>query len=337
MSAENSLFPWHSDVWASLQQRRLQQRLPHALLLTGAVGMGKMQFSQQVAHSLLCNQPTADGFACQHCPACRLLHSGNHPDLLQIKPSEAGKAIQVDQIREMIKFCALTSSYGRYQVVIISPAEAMNHNAANSLLKILEEPNANTLIMLISHRPMGLLATVRSRCQKLDFNRTDKHLMQNWLNQKLQTLKQNQYSAELLLALTHQAPLAALALLEENIIQKRKTLFDSLPTLLEGQIDPLKIAEQWQTLDGVQVIQWLQSWTMDMIRFLMTQQLTVIINQDYQAFIQKISTRFELKHLFQLLEQQQENYRLLTTGANIKAQHLLELLALQFVEHLKHR
>ncbi len=337
MPAENSLLPWHSELWSALQQRRLQQRLPHALLLTGTAGMGKMQFAQHFAHSLLCNQPTADGFACQHCPACRLLQSGNHPDLLQIKPSETGKAIQVDQIREMIKFCALTSSYGRYQVVIISPAEAMNHNAANSLLKILEEPHANTLIMLVSHRPMGLLATVRSRCQKLDFNRTDKHVMQHWLNQKLQGLKQTQYSAELLLTLTHQAPLAALALLEDNAIQKRKTLFDSLPTLLEGQIDPLKIAEQWQTLDGVQVIQWLQSWTMDMIRFLMTQQITMISNQDYQALIQTMSNRFEITHLFQILEQQQENYRLLTTGANIKAQHLLELLALQLVEHLKQR
>lgn len=325
----NTILPWHKTLWQQIQRSHQQNRLPHALLLCGPQGMGKALFARCLAESLLCEQPQTEGQACGHCKTCLLLRAETHPDLLQIQPADVGKAITVDQIRALIQFSTLTTNYGHNQIIIVNPAEAMNRNAANSILKLLEEPPSSTLLMLISHQPMALLATIRSRCQRIDFSRPDKTITLTWLRKQLPS---ETGQTQLLLNLTTQAPLAALALAKTEGMKKRGELFNSLAELPKGKNDPVQIAKQWNQHDAAQIIQWMLSWTMDIIRYALTESKRNLINHDWSEPLQRQAKQLDLHGLFNLLDLQTETLRLITSKANIKPQGLLETLAIAWLK-----
>lgn len=332
----DTILPWHDSLWQQVLRRQQQDRLPHAFLLCGPPGMGKAWFARRLAAILLCEKsfqlPEAERLesACGHCQSCHLLTAETHPDLLLVQPTAGGQLISVEQIRELIKFCSLTSYYGRYQIVIINPAEAMNRNAANSLLKLLEEPPPNTLFMLISHQPMALLATIRSRCQRLDFSHPNRDLTQAWLHKQLK--HSSEFNIPLLLNLSAQAPLAALTLVTNEGMAKRREFFDSLIQLSNAQHDPIKIAEKWTQLETTLIWQWLLSWTMDIIRYAATGQTKYFINQDYQNPLQSLAKQLDLPNWFELLDSQQEAYQLIVKNTNVKLQGLLESIAITWVK-----
>jgi DNA polymerase-3 subunit delta' len=323
-----TVLPWHDVLWQRMQHRWKQNRLPHSLLFCGPQGMGKALFAQRFSETLLCKQPFADGQACGQCKSCHLLKAGTHPDLRKVQPAEVGKQIAIDQIRNLIKFCTLTAEYGHYQIVIIEPAEAMNRNAANSLLKLLEEPPSNTLLMLVSHQQMALLATIRSRCQRFEFSNPDRNVTQVWLRSQLSS----KMNVRLLLNLSAQAPLAALALAENESMAKRQSLFESLAQLPTGKNDPIRVAEGWNQLEAKQVLQWMLLWTMDIIRYATTGQTQYIINQDHQQILQHLAKQFNVQKLFELFDLQKEAYQLVTGTANIKPQSLLESIAIAWIK-----
>lgn len=330
-----TILPWHQSQWTHILQHYQSDRLPHALLFCGPIGMGKRQFVQQLTEILLCNRPllptenNTQFQACGQCKPCHLIKVGNHPDLKIVSPTEVGKQIKIEQIRDLIEFCNLTPNYERYQIVIISPAEALNRNAANSLLKLLEEPPAKTLVFLISHQPMALIATIRSRCQRINFTYPESNSVHNWLKNQLTTPQ----DIELLLNLSAQAPLAALALVENEDLAKRQLLFNSLATLPIKSENPLQVAEMWNKLEAEKVLQWMLSWTMDLIRYAMTQQTQYIVNQDFKEPLQRLAKQLVLQKLFAILELEKEVYRLIaSTTANIKSQGLLESLAIEWVK-----
>ena len=151
---KNILYPWQKNQWQRLLSQHRQERLPHALLLTGAAGLGKETFARQFAQFLLCK--AAGESVCGQCAGCSLILANNHPDLLMIAPEESGKNIKVDQIRDMSATLNQTAQRAGYQVAIISPAEALNRAAANALLKTLEEPSGRVLLLLVSHQPGAL-------------------------------------------------------------------------------------------------------------------------------------------------------------------------------------
>ncbi len=244
---------WHRDVWDRLQNSRQQHKFPHALLLQGPVGIGKDELARLLSQSLLC-QNTADieGMACGQCQSCRLFNSGNHPDFLQISPEEAGKAIKVDQIRQMVSALAMTSHAGGYKVVVITPADNMNINAANSLLKTLEEPTDNTLILLVSVAPACLPATVRSRCQSYTCVLPETGVARNWLSQQLDEGE----DIDALLELANGAPYTALKLHETDAIKRWLACLEQLAQLANGQLDPVTTAAGWNKKDGLQQVDW---------------------------------------------------------------------------------
>ena len=250
--------PWLEPAWQQLNRARLQSRLPHALLLTGSEGVGKQLLAERIVHALLCESPDQQGNPCGQCAACGWLAAGTHPDFLRLEPEEAGKAIKVDPVRSLCTGLGITSHGGRYKVAIVSPAEAMNINAANSLLKTLEEPTANTLLILASAAPGRLLPTVRSRCQQIQVPLPSQQQAIEWL--AAQGLEGEAATDSLLLA--GGGPLYALTLHREGAEALLNNSLQQLQAVGEGRLDPLTVASEWQgdalalRLDGWR--RWLQ-------------------------------------------------------------------------------
>lgn len=174
--------PWHREALGRLLARR--PRMPHALLVSGRTGIGKVDFARELARSLLCESPI-DRFACGECPSCHWFSQSNHPDYREIVPeaseegegdaadADAGKdskkslVIKIDQVRRIRDFVALSTHRAGHRAVVIHPAEALQPAAANALLKTLEEPPPATVIVMVADRPARLLATIRSRCESV--------------------------------------------------------------------------------------------------------------------------------------------------------------------------
>jgi len=172
----------HSATWQRLTG--MVDRLPHALLLHGAAGVGKLALAERFAQFLLCEDRKQGTQPCGVCNGCRWFLGGNHPDVRFLEPetlarnlpgTEEGEEekpkdgkpsnqIKIDQTRALGDFVHVVSHRGGRRVAIIHPAEDMNTATANSLLKILEEPPATAVFLLVSHRPARLLPTIRSRC-----------------------------------------------------------------------------------------------------------------------------------------------------------------------------
>ena len=315
-------YPWQKDLWESLLKRVTAGHLPHALLFAGDQGFGKGQLAEQLAHTLLCQSPSDNGIPCGKCQACGLLAAGTHPDLRTLEPEEEGKVIPADTVRAVADFFALKGQYGGRQIVIINPAEAMNRFGANGLLKTLEEPTPEALLILVTSQPSLLLPTIRSRCQKVIFSRPDEINAVKWLKDRLGSEANTASLASTLLALANGAPLEALKLHEMGSLEVRQGLADQWLQVIEGRGDPLKCAASWADLGLPRAVNWLNSWTMDLIRLKSGAELDVITNTDLQPQFQKLVQRFDMKGLFGHLEQITEYSR--WAGGQINAQLALE-------------
>ncbi len=163
-----------------LQQAIISGRVAHAYLITGALGSGKKTLAMAFAQALFCNvQP---GSACGTCRDCRRIEAGNHPDVIIIEP-DAGK-IKIDQVRRLKEQFALQAYEGSWKVGIVVGAETMTVEAANSLLKLLEEPSGRAVIMLLSSSPSMLLPTIVSRCQRIAMKRIPRQLIASFLERE---------------------------------------------------------------------------------------------------------------------------------------------------------
>lgn len=298
-----SPYPWQKDLWESLYKRAQAANLPHALLFTGGQGLGKALMAEQLAHTLLCQSPTNDGSPCGSCQACGLISAETHPDLLILEPEEEGKVIPVETIRSVSAFLSLKGKYGNRQIVIIRPAEAMNIYGANGLLKTLEEPTPEALIILITNKPSLLLPTIRSRCQQVSFPLPERAVALHWLNERLDLGEKSETVVPVLLSMAGGAPLEALKLYEIGGFELRQRLVEKWLQVIEGRGDPLQCAAKWTDLDFPRAINWLFSWTTDLIRLKSGADKDVIINIDLQPQLQKLATRLDLMGLFGLLEQ----------------------------------
>lgn len=247
-------YPWQQDQWQQLALQIEQQRLPHALLLTGSKYIGKYQFALSLAQRLLCHAPVG-GYSCGQCKSCHLVMSGGHPDNFKIEPEEEGKAIKIDLIRQLGEFVAKTSQQGGWKVIIISPAESMNINASNALLKSLEEPGPNTLLILVCNEPSRLSATIRSRCRMVKFPVPSISKVRPWL---AQVAGQNE-DIEQLLHYSNGCPLLALQLLETDLLERRRKFVGLIDDLSEHRISALIVAEACQENDSPMMVDWLYS------------------------------------------------------------------------------
>ena len=318
----NTETPWLDNAWQQINRARLQARLPHAILLTGAEGVGKRQLAERIVHALLCESPDEQGAACGACAACGWLQAGTHPDLLVLEPEEAGKAIKVDQVRALSAGLSITSHGGRYKVAIVRPAEAMNINAANSLLKTLEEPTANTLLILASAAPGRLLATVRSRCQQIQAPTPDPAQAIDWLT--AQGVTGDAATRSLLLA--GGAPLRALSLHESGAESLMAECLEQLRGVSEGRLDPLGVAAEWQGDDMTLRLGSWRQWLQSLIRARLVPSDTLALSVAQK--LQTIAESVDCKSLYTFLDR--INSALNTLGSGLNRQLVLEDLMMRW-------
>ena len=267
--AAQALLPWHRDLaTATLRQR---SQWPQALLVAGRRGLGKRALALHFARALLCESPRADGDACGVCPSCVYAAAGAHPDLRLIEPlltDEEGNVtvvdtITVDRIRELTAFTQLSTHRHRAKVAVIAPAEAMNAAAANALLKTLEEPPADTYLMLVSHQSARLPATIASRCQRLPVPEPDVAAAVAWLQ------AQGVADADRVLAQAGRAPLLALELADPMLQRECASLLAELarperlsPVAIGARLDAAGKDERKPLLAAA--VYWLLTWTADL-------------------------------------------------------------------------
>ena len=225
--------PWQTEFWSLFNRRINEQHLPHALMINALEGIGAVALAKAMAYRLLCLN-VEEGKPCGRCKACQLISAGTHPDLFEIEPEEQGKPIKIDQIRKLCVNVAKTAQQGGWKVVVIAPAEAMNIAASNALLKSLEEPEANTLMILVSHRLSRVPTTVRSRCQIESLLPPSNDMALSWLSDN-----NTQADIELneVLTIANGQPMLALDYIQTGGLEHLK----HVESLLDNFVSQLKV------------------------------------------------------------------------------------------------
>ncbi|MBX9675265.1 MAG: DNA polymerase III subunit delta' [Methylotenera sp.] len=266
------MYIWQKNQWQHIMQQRAT--LPHALLIRGSAGIGKQDFALELARSLLCNVPI-ETHACGECASCLWFKEMHHPDFRLISPEDAELSedtpkkkatkksqISVAQIRQLIDYLSLSQHQASgYRVILISPAETLNIASANALLKMLEEPPANTLFLLVTNQPQRLLATITSRCQAIDMPLPSKQDALSWVKE------QNVSNAEATLDYAGGAPLIALQGAAHSDLTN-----DLIKQLTLGaKLQPFMCAPMLLSLGMERAIDTLQKWIFDLTAYKLSQ------------------------------------------------------------------
>ncbi|MBS0318909.1 MAG: DNA polymerase III subunit delta' [Proteobacteria bacterium] len=263
------LAPWNAAFVRAKLATRAQW--PHALLLTAPRGHGKRVVALYLARALLCEHPGPDGAACAACDSCRYVMAGQHPDLRVVEPVvvdddgevKAATDITIDRIREITEFAGYTSHRGGARVALVMPAERMNVNAANALLKTLEEPPPGMMLILASDQPGRLPATIVSRCQRWPLPPPPAADVQAWL------AAQGVADPATALAEAGGAPLLALERADADLEAERRAWLGALakpralqPAVLAARIDAAGKDERRTRYAAA--LDWMIGWATDL-------------------------------------------------------------------------
>ncbi|MFO1391419.1 MAG: DNA polymerase III subunit delta' [Agitococcus sp.] len=324
-----SVYPWQQSAWQLLLQSRTRQSLAHAFIVSGVQGLGLFEFCQHISAWLLCQQPTHQG-ACTVCKSCQLWAAQSHPDyrlieqLTDEKTGKTSQVIKVDQIRQLIDFLNKSAQLNGYRVAVIHRAETLNINAANSLLKTLEEAGSQTVIILLTESPLMLLPTIRSRCQQISFSAPTMAQSEAWLQSQLST----HLDAKLLLALSEGAPLSALALPQTAWFTARQALLQNILEVMQKKHSALQMSQQWQKqLKAEELLTALQIMLADIMWCKLGQQ-NAIKNSDLLPIIKTIANMSAPNAILAQQKQCLEAYHLMS--ANIQTGLLFDNLWLSF-------
>lgn len=335
------ILPWQRTALAELLARGT--RIPHALLVHGKSGIGKVRFARALAQSLLCEAADAT-IACGQCHACGWFANGNHPDFRALLPEalvedDAGddpavetdidakekkksREIKIDQIRGIADFMTLTTHRNGWRVLMVHPAEAMNPAAANALLKTLEEPPARTVILLISSQPGRLMATIRSRCQRVLLPTPVAEIARAWLK------TQGVANADEALAAAGGAPLDAVAFADADYQTTRRAF---VKVLADSAADYAQTAQDFEKADLIHLLTWLQTWMNDLILLRMAG--LVCHHQDQAKSLTRLASQAGLSGMFQFERELRQTRRLINHPLN--ARLLLEQLLIGYKQAIR--
>jgi len=290
-------FSWTREAWSRLCGAR--DALHHALLITGVPGIAKREFAFALSQMLLCERPQADGMAaggganaCGQCRNCALFRAGTHPDFHMLtteleradgrialaaqyceryqdagareRRAKPGKIIAVDQVRLLIERFSMHAHTSARKVALLMPAERMNINAANALLKLLEEPPANAFLILVSALPGQLPATVRSRCMQIPIAPPSAQIAADWLRARLPAADAG--LAPMLVDAAGDGPLDALTLHAGGFLELQTQFLRDISALMRGASGALDVAAKFLRHDFVHLLDWLHRFCCGLIR-----------------------------------------------------------------------
>ncbi len=253
--------PWFNDALKLISQYNDQDCLPHALFIYGNEGLGKIAFCKNLAERVLCGSSSQDEEAFNKCS--NLFHADTHPDFKIIKVADDAKQIKIDQIRESIEWLSLTKHNSDHKVLLITSAEKMNRFAANSMLKILEEPPAGTLIILASNRPAGVLSTIKSRCAHIEIKPPKFTEAVSWLS--------TQVDYEHIDELLHEAggmPYKALFMHNDGVYERKKEFIGEFKEIFNHSFSVPTFAQKWKDENINITLEWLMSATIQTVKSL---------------------------------------------------------------------
>jgi DNA polymerase III subunit delta' len=328
---DDELLPWLRPAWGRLAQARAAPRLPHALLITGPRGLGKRRLAGLLAWARLCPHRRPDGRACGDCPDCRLNQAGSHPDLMRVAPDPESKSgeITIDAVRELGERAVLTAVRGLHKVVLIDPADRMNAPAANALLKTLEEPAGDTLMLLVAERLGRLPATIRSRCQTLKLPVPPLAEALAWLTPRLGA------AAPARLRLAYGAPLRALSEFDDAALDQRATLVRGLLGIARGEQDPVAVAAAWNNVGARLSLDCLADCLCDLLRLVVDAEPPRLADPDLAAELRALAHPVDAALLHRLAQRVFEARGLVDSTVNALMQ--LEWLLIDWGRLLRSR
>jgi DNA polymerase III subunit delta' len=322
---QRRLCPWLKDALSRLETAHAANRLGHAWLIGGPAGSGKLNLALVFAHRLLergaksepAELTAAEAVAAQnerHTPA------DHHPDLHWLFPAEDKTAIAVEQIRDVAAQLNLKAHAGGAKVVLFEPADGMTPAAANALLKTLEEPSPETYLLLLADQPNRLLATIRSRCQKLEVPRPSPAELARWLG-----VRPDELAAAW--TLTGGSPLQVATVMASDIINIANNLSDKLVLLSEDKVPIQSVASSWAKADPALALTWLTRVLHRQIRARLAPASTSVTDREALA----LHNAWRDLTLGRLLEQHERAERLLNqVGSGINLELGLQALLLGF-------
>lgn len=273
-ASTKKIAPWLEPIWDGLDLAAL----PNAVLIHGQSGIGKFEFSIELAKALLC-EASAAVKPCSHCEACRWFDSGNHPDFIALVPethrkllphgdfdsdselpkkSKASqsdgdsdapekkekKSISIEDARTAIEGLSIGSHRGGNRVILVYPLEMLRSDSANTLLKSLEEPPKNTIFILLADRLDRVLPTIRSRCRLLSAPRPDRISGLNWLRNQLNTIPDLKISDTDIESIYDEQGGAPYAVLDSLIARHHKDEKDELTIAIQASRHLLQAMSQ---------------------------------------------------------------------------------------------
>jgi DNA polymerase-3 subunit delta' len=300
--------PWLKQSQQHLRTALASGHLPHSLLLLSVPGLGAEQLANWIAALVLCESSGAR--PCDACASCRLLRSDSHPDAHVVRLEDDAQQIKVDQVRELIDSLTTKSYRGGYKVGVIEGAESLNANGANAFLKTLEEPSADTILIMIARPNHRLPATIASRCLRLKLKppATDDAIA--WL--KASSPGTNPWHAAL--ALAGGAPLLAMHLDAEGLAAVDADMRQAMAELAEGAVDITLLAERWVRSSPGMRIHWLENWITQRVYASLG---TATSHQTAEPVrLPAALLKPKIRALFELLDAARDVRRLASTGMN---------------------
>jgi DNA polymerase-3 subunit delta' len=300
--------PWLKEPQQRLRGALEMGHLPHSLLVLSVPGLGAEHLANWMTALVLCESQATR--PCDACPSCRLLRSDTHPDAHVVRLEEDAQQIKIDQVRELIESLTLKSYRGGYKVGVIEGAEALNANGANAFLKTLEEPSADTVLIMIARPNHRLPATIASRCLRLRLTPPATDEAVAWL----QTNAPGANPWQAALDLAGGAPLLAVQLDAEGLAAIDADMRQSIAELAEGSVDVTLLADRWVRSNPGVRITWLENWITRRVHA----SLGAVTSQQTAEPVRLPAALLKpkIRALFELLDAARDVRRLASTGMN---------------------
>ncbi|ADL11596.1 DNA polymerase III subunit delta' [Acetohalobium arabaticum] len=311
-----------------LQNGLKRDRVNHAYLFAGKKGVGKEFTAVQFAKALNCKERKSD--ACGECISCRKFNSGNHPDIVNIEPE--GKYIKIDQIRSLQQNTSYKPYESEWKIYIIKQADRMNLQAANGLLRTLEEPPKYVVIILLASKEDLLLPTITSRCQIIKFRTLT---VDEITDRLISRFELDRAEAEKIAILADGSLGKAIEFIEnEDTLTTREIILDELKELNGLDIVEVfelvqKILDYKEEIDGI--LESIITFYRDLLLYKGSQKEELLINFDYQEEVIKLSREYTFDELQSIIEEIEQTNNLVQ-NTNVKLQLALEVMLLNIKE-----